>query len=337
MGIQGGKMFFFQIFFILFFIISFSFFQFHTNLDRLVALGIGVSMLLLISFVLIKIIPFFRFLTIGISLLISLSTLWMLGNVLKVNFSLSADTYWTEIIFSILCYCSMYYALLMAFTSDYFSRTFSNITPPDTEKTKQWKQLVDTSAIIDGRLLDIAKSGFISTEFVIPQFVIRELQLISDSTNHEKRSKGRRGLEMLKQMKNSDFLNIQIIDDDFNDTASVDNKLLLLAKEENCHIITTDFNLVKVAQIESVKVLNVNQLASFLRPLITVGDKIKVSISKKGNNRNQGIAFLPDDTMIVVEEGEKHIGCQRTVLINNYMQNESGKLAFAQIVSGQKD
>lgn len=329
-------MFFFQIFFTIFFIVNFLFFQFHSTADRLISIAIGLFLLAFISFVLIRIVSFVRFLTMGVSLLLTLSTLWMLSNLLNTEFDLLVEPkywYWVEIIFTILCYCTLYFSIILGFKSDYFTRPF--ITK--STKKEQNQQLVDTSAIIDGRLLEIAKCGFITNEIIIPQFVIRELQLISDSTNHEKRNKGRRGLDILKQMKISDFLNIQLTTDDFNDVEGVDNKLLVLAKKKGHHIITTDFNLVKVAQIEGVKVLNINQLAACMRANIAVGDKIKVFINKKGNGRNQGIAFLPDDTMIVVEEGEKLIGSPCTVLINNYIQNESGKLAFAQIISSGKD
>lgn len=321
-------MIFFQIAFFVFFIASISFFPFHSLTDKLVAMGLGLASLSFVTFFLVRIIPFFRFLTLSISTLLSLSVIWMLGNVLRVDFSFTADSYWMEIIFTILSYTAVYYALIMGFSSEYFRRIL-----PDKKNANGEKFLVDTSAIIDGRLIDIAKSGFVTKGLLIPQFVIRELQLISDSPNHEKRSKGRRGLDVLKQMKNSDFLTVEMTVEDLPDVIGVDNKLLALAAKKHYRIITTDFNLVKVAQVEGVKVMNINQLSTCLRPSINSGDKVKVFVSKKGNNKNQGVAFLPDDTMIVIDEGEKHIGYQRTVLINSYIQNESGRIAFARIIT----
>ena len=317
----------FKLIYILFFTVVMYFFPFHSVSDRLIACALGYGGLGYISFYLVRATKFYRFLTFAVSILLSLSVLLVLSSVLRVDFSLTADRYWVEIIFTLLAFFAVYFALLIGATSNYFKRK--------TTETKMIadKHLIDTSAIIDGRLLDIAQSGFAPRFLVIPQFVIRELQLISDSPNHEKRSKGRRGLDMLKQMTASEHMTVEIITQDAPEATGVDSKLLALAKRLKNRIITTDFNLVKVAQVEGVQVLNINQLATLIRSNLNVSDRIRVFVSKKGNNRNQGVAFLPDDTMVIIEDAEKFIGDQKTVSINSYIQNESGRIAFARIVN----
>ena len=273
--------------------------------------------------------PFHRFLTVSIALLLALSILFFIGEVLDVAFSFQVDDYWVKIIFAILFFLGLHYALLMGFSSNYFLQKQSK------SEIKGQGHLIDTSAIIDGRLIEIAKSGFSPKDLIIPQFVVRELQLISDSPDHEKRTKGRRGLDMLKQMKNSNLISVTISEEDASDVG-VDNKLLALARLKKYNIITTDFNLIKVGQVEGLGVLNINMLATLLKPSLAIGDKIKVFISKKGNNRNQGVAFLPDDTMVVIEDAEKFIGYQRFVMISSYIQNESGRIAFARVVNNNR-
>ena len=158
------------------------------------------------------------------------------------------------------------------------------------------------------------------------------MQFISDSSNHEKRKKGRRGLDFLNRMKNSEKLFVSIVSIDYDDKG-VDNKLLRYAKENNTKLITTDFNLVKVARLEGVIVLNINEVATVLKPNYFQGDRIKVNIVKKGNSKNQGVGYLEDDTMVIVEEAEKFIGVLKTVAVTSFMQSNSGKIVFARLVS----
>ncbi|HMB01325.1 MAG TPA: TRAM domain-containing protein [Spirochaetota bacterium] len=191
--------------------------------------------------------------------------------------------------------------------------------------------IVDTSAIIDGRLKGICEAGFLSESLIIPEFVVREMQLISDSSNHEKRKKGRRGLDILRKMKESDKLSINIPTVDYDFLKGVDNKLLHYARKNQCNIITTDYNLFKVAQVEGIKVLNINSIATVLKPNYNIGDKLKVNISKKGNNKNQGVGYMDDDTMVVIEEGEKYIGETKPVVVTSYVQSSSGKMVFCKL------
>lgn len=280
-----------------------------------------------IDFFILKKIEFYTILTIGITLSMSLIILYLISQI-YFNMETSAlkfEEKWNNaIVLTLGCLC-LYFSFRVGTYTDYFRKK-------KNETTIEQKYLVDTCAIIDGRLLEIAKSGFIPKNLAIPSFVIHELQLISDSSNHDKRSKGRRGLDLLKHMKNSDCLSIQIINDDVEEIKTVDSKLLAIAKEKQYKIITTDFNLTKVAQLQGVQSLNINHLASLIKPSLNIGDRTRVFISKKGNNSGQGLAFLPDDTMVVVEDAEKYIGSQKQVMITSYIQNESGRMAFAKLV-----
>ncbi|MCX6910915.1 MAG: PIN domain-containing protein, partial [Verrucomicrobia bacterium] len=161
-------------------------------------------------------------------------------------------------------------------------------------------KILDTSVIIDGRIADIAETGFLDGTLVIPQFVLRELQMVADSADSMKRNRGRRGLDILQRIQKMVQLNIQILEDDFPNVREVDMKLIELAKVYNCKIVTNDFNLNKVAQLHGVEVLNINELANALKPIVLPGEAMRVFILKEGKEYNQGVAYLDDGTMVVV-------------------------------------
>jgi len=191
-------------------------------------------------------------------------------------------------------------------------------------------KVVDTSAIIDGRILDISESGFLEGVFIIPKFVLHELQLISDSSDSRKRQKGRRGLDLVQRMQKSKNLVVQISDRDFPEIKTgVDAKLVALAKELNGGVVTTDFNLNKVAKINQIKIYNINELATALRPTLVPGETLEIDIIKQGKDRSQGIGYLADGTMVVVENGNKFIGKKRRVEVTSVLQSESGRMVFA--------
>ncbi|MFB3829857.1 MAG: PIN/TRAM domain-containing protein [Bryobacteraceae bacterium] len=162
-------------------------------------------------------------------------------------------------------------------------------------------KILDTSVIIDGRIADIAETGFLDGVLVIPQFVLRELQLVADSADSLKRNRGRRGLDILQRIQKMAHLNTQIVEDDFPHVRDVDMKLIELAKIYDCKIITNDFNLNKVAQLHGVEVLNINELANSLKPIVLPGEIMRVFVLKEGKEYNQGVAYLDDGTMVVVE------------------------------------
>ena len=190
-------------------------------------------------------------------------------------------------------------------------------------------KILDTSVIIDGRIADVAATGFLEGILVVPQFVLTELQHIADSSDTLKRTKGRRGLDVLKKLQMADGPKILITDEDFVDVAEVDLKLVRLAKSMIGLVVTNDFNLNKVADLHGVAVLNINDLANAVKPVVIPGEDMHVVVIKDGKEHNQGIAYLDDGTMIVVEEGKFHIGNAIDVVVTSVLQTSAGRMIFA--------
>ena len=190
------------------------------------------------------------------------------------------------------------------------------------------QKILDTSVIIDGRIADIAETGFLDGIIVTPQFVLRELQLVADSADSLKRNRGRRGLDVLQRLQKMATLQIQIVEDDFPAVREVDLKLIELAKVYEGKIITNDFNLNKVAQLQGVAVLNINELANSLKPIVLPGEIMKVFILKEGKEYNQGVAYLDDGTMVVVDNARKMIGKTIDVSVTSVLQTTAGKMIF---------
>src|SRR5579884_1154320 len=194
--------------------------------------------------------------------------------------------------------------------------------------TKHSFKILDTSVIIDGRIVDIAETGFIDGAIVIPQFVLRELQLVADSSDSMKRNRGRRGLDILQRIQKMAHLNVQIVEDDFPQIRDVDMKLIELAKVYDCKVVTNDFNLNKVAQLHGVEVLNINELANALKPMVLPGETMRVFILKEGKEYNQGVAYLDDGTMVVVDNARKMISKTIDVGVTSVLQTTAGKMIF---------
>jgi len=193
---------------------------------------------------------------------------------------------------------------------------------------KKSYKILDTSVIIDGRIADIAETGFLDGTLVIPQFVLRELQLVADSADSLKRNRGRRGLDILQRLQKVASVQIQIVEDDFPAVREVDLKLIELAKLYEGKIITNDFNLNKVAQLQGVDVLNINELANSLKPIVLPGETMKVFILKEGKEYNQGVAYLDDGTMVVVDNARKMIGKTIDISVTSVLQTTAGKMIF---------
>ena len=210
----------------------------------------------------------------------------------------------------------------------------------DTEEassktTGKFNKILDTSVIIDGRIADISATGFLEGVLVVPQFVLTELQHIADSSDTLKRTKGRRGLDVLKRMQTEDGPNILITDEDFLDVPEVDLKLVRLAKKMGGLVVTNDFNLNKVADLHGVSVLNINDLANAVKPVVIPGEDMHVVVIKDGKEYNQGIAYLDDGTMIVVEDGKFHIGNAIDVVVTSVLQTSAGRMIFAKPKNGK--
>jgi uncharacterized protein YacL len=189
-------------------------------------------------------------------------------------------------------------------------------------------KILDTSVIIDGRIADISDTGFLDGTLVIPQFVLRELQMVADSADSMKRNRGRRGLDILQRIQKMTHLNVQILEDDFPNVREVDMKLIELAKMYDCKIVTNDFNLNKVAQLHGVEVLNINELANALKPVVLPGETMRVFILKEGKEYNQGVAYLDDGTMVVVDNAKRMISKTIDIGVTTVLQTTAGKMIF---------
>ncbi len=196
------------------------------------------------------------------------------------------------------------------------------------KSSKKSFKILDTSVIIDGRIADIAETGFLDGVLVIPQFVLRELQLVADSADSMKRNRGRRGLDILARIQKMAHLSVQIVEEDFPQTREVDMKLLELAKVYDCKVVTNDFNLNKVAQLHGVEVLNINELANSLKPIVLPGETMRVFILKEGKEYNQGVAYLDDGTMVVVDNAKKMISKTIDISVTSVLQTTAGKMIF---------
>jgi len=192
-------------------------------------------------------------------------------------------------------------------------------------------KILDTSTIIDGRIADICETGFIDGTFVIPQFVLYEIQHIADHSDTVKRTRGRRGLDILHRLQKQTFVKVKIVDYDFPKLKDVDTKLIALAKKLTGKILTNDYNLNKVAELQGIEVLNMNQLAASLRPAMLPGEQMNVKILKEGKEHGQGIGYLDDGTMVVVDDAKKLLGKSVDVVVTSVLQTTSGRMIFAKL------
>lgn len=214
-----------------------------------------------------------------------------------------------------------------------FIEGFKKHTPKEKKKSVSnyngIPKVLDTSVIIDGRIFDICQTGFIEGPLVIPNFVLDELRHISDSADDLKRTKGRRGLDILNKIQKELPIEVEITDKDFRELSEVDTKLLKLAQQLNGKVITNDYNLNKVAGVQGVPVLNINELSNAVKPVLLPGEVMRTQIIKEGKESNQGIGYLDDGTMIVVENGKKYIGDTINVEVTSVIQTAAGRMIFA--------
>ncbi len=199
------------------------------------------------------------------------------------------------------------------------------------KNVKRDYKVLDTSVIIDGRIADVAETGFLGGTLIIPQFILTELQQVADSPDSSKRQRGRRGLDMLQRLRNNSKIDIQIVETDYPAVKEVDLKLIEIGKELDAVIITNDFNLNKVSQLRGVSVLNVNELANALKPVVLPGEAMRVFILKEGKEYNQGVAYLDDGTMVVVDNARRLIGKTADVAVTSVLQTTAGKMIFGRL------
>jgi len=196
-------------------------------------------------------------------------------------------------------------------------------------------KILDTSSIIDGRIADMAETGFLEGPLLVPEFVLRELQMVADSQDGSKRQRGRRGLDVLQRMQGNAQLDIQIVTTDYPGIREVDQKLIELAKDLGGKILTTDFNLNKVAHLHTVEVLNINDLANALKPVVLPGERMNIAILKEGKELNQGVGYLDDGTMVVVDHARRMIGRSVEIAVTSVLQTASGKMIFGKVEESQ--
>jgi len=200
------------------------------------------------------------------------------------------------------------------------------------EELREEPIVVDTSSIIDGRILDLVRTGFLEARLIVPRFVLKELQILADSTEHLKRQRGKRGIEVLHSLKKEHNVEVVISEQDFKELSSVDAKVVKLAKNLGTKVLTTDYNLNRLAQLEGVKVLNVNDLANALKPIFLPGEKISLRLIKEGKEPNQAVGYLEDGTMVVVENARWLIGKTVEVEVTSILQSPSGRIIFTRLL-----
>lgn len=199
---------------------------------------------------------------------------------------------------------------------------------PETDSAENYK-LLDTNVIIDGRIADICQTGFLEGKILIPVFVLEELQYIADSSDSLRRVRGRRGLDVLQKIREDDTLEVEVMNVDFDDIHGVDSKLVRLAQKVNGKIITNDYNLNKVAQLRGVEVLNINDLSNAVKPVVIPGETMKVQVVRDGKEPGQGVAYLDDGTMIVIENGHRYLSRTISVEVTSALQTSAGRMIFA--------
>lgn len=231
----------------------------------------------------------------------------------------------------------MYYNYVQQWGGEGTKKTsrFKMFSTHKSDKASSTPKLLDTSVIIDGRIKELCNTGFIEGPLMVPLFVLNELQIISDSADATKRNRGRRGLDILKDMQDANKVAIEVVEDDYDDLTEVDSKLMRLALDKQWKLMTNDFNLNKVARVQGIEVLNLNELANVLKPALIAGEWIRVQVMKEGKEVHQGVAYLDDGTMIVVEDGKPYVGQNVEVMVTSILQTSAGRMIFARVDGGQ--
>jgi uncharacterized protein YacL len=237
------------------------------------------------------------------------------------------------LILSLLFFCSGLFMFVASIKIRELVELFFNSNqcaePKKISAGKDLLKILDTSAIIDGRIADLCKTGFLEGVLIIPHFVLNELQKIADSSDPLRRNRGRRGLDILNKIQKENQVAVRIFDIDYEDLAEVDTKLLRLARELEAKVVTNDFNLNKVAELYGVEVLNINDLSNAIKPVVLPGEEMMVHVLRDGKEYGQGIGYLEDGTMIVVEGGKNYIGLNTEIIVTSVLQTSAGRMIFA--------
>ena len=238
------------------------------------------------------------------------------------------------------CYAGVTLFIMRQGDIFYLLRNFSRGNENSKSDGDSWQKngrtvLLDTSVIIDGRVADIAKTGFLPGTLIIPRFVLNELQFIADSSDSLRRQRGRRGMAVLTDLQKNDRIRVQISDIDVEGVKEVDDKLVILAKQMRCPVLTNDFNLNRIAELQGVNILNINELANAVKSIVLPGEILEVSIIQDGKEPNQGVGYMDDGTMVVVDGGNKFIGTTKLIGVTKVLQTAAGKMIFGKPESEQ--
>ncbi len=242
-----------------------------------------------------------------------------------ILFNPAATLIWTGIVFLFFPYMGMTIALKWQESLHEPAEEKQNVASSESLK------ILDTSVIIDGRISDLCETGFLEGVFLTPQFILHELQHIADSSDSMKRARGRRGLDVLHKLQEMPGFEVRIVDTDYPEIREVDSKIVALAKDVSAKVITNDLNLNKVAELQGVQVLNINQLCNALKPVVLPGEVMRVFVLKEGKEFAQGIAYLDDGTMIVIDEARKSIGKNVAITVTSVLQTPAGRMIFSRI------
>ncbi|TGK01469.1 TRAM domain-containing protein [Leptospira langatensis] len=316
---------------------SVSFFVTQKQTQELVFAGSSAGLVLVISLVLLfgenKLFPKLRgdvIFCVGVGTLIGFGVAWFLGTVIRFE-ELNLALYLILGLFGARAGKSFAKEPGLSVFGGGGGGPTSLVDPfgvASINKDEVRDKILDTSVVIDGRILDIADTHFIDGPLILPNFVLREIQLISDSSDPIKRARGRRGLEMLNKLQRKGSIEVKITYKDYSDTREVDAKLIKLARDTGGKIVTNDFNLNKVAELQGVKVLNLNTLANALKPVVLPGEELGIQVIKEGKDENQGIGYLEDGTMVVIENGGHLVGKEVKVTVTSIIQTAAGKMIF---------
>ena len=289
------------------------------------AAAFGLGVILMVLETQIRRAPFRVIWSAGLGLLIGILLGWMLGSIYQTVVKTDEMAAFIRIFFLLI----MPYIGLLVGTrkSEWLDPAYWRGLFKDKKAGRSTK-ILDTSVIIDGRIADLADTGFIEGDLVIPQFILKELQLVADSPDALKRQRGRRGLDILGRLQKSSQVTVTISDLDYADLQDADSKLIECAKSLDAKIVTNDLNLSKVAHIHGIKVLNVNELTNALRPVVLPGEAMSVFILKEGKEKDQGVAYLEDGTMVVVDNSRRMIGQTVNITVTSVLQTTVGKMIF---------
>lgn len=306
----------------------FTYFKIASTTNGILA-GVGIALAIILAEIIFDMVSLDNLLIGAVGVVLGVIAVWVMDYILysMVNPPIYDRIHRYYIAISAVCaYLGMVVAIRKKDEVDLLDR---NLFIPHSKRKSQEAVILDTSVIIDGRIIDVCETRFMTGRIIVPRFVLNELHALADSADNIKRQKGRRGLDILARIQEIPETPVTIFDKDFANLQAVDAKLVELAKDLGGKIVTTDFNLNKIASLQGIRVLNINDLANALKAVVLPGEAMSVFVVKEGKERDQGIAYLEDGTMVVVEEGRRLVGKKSEVTVTSILQTSAGRMVFA--------